>query len=208
MYQGNVEKRGNINLSSINKIKKCFLIYVFILSASCSPEPCSKYITDLSDNNKKVHDFTTSNLKEDSFKELMKSAKNENKKVFLLFSFSGCAICKIFEKYHNDPVVKEILRDNFIIAEIDIDHTPGGSQLYSIYGRAGFPSWSIIDSSKSIIDDSGNLEYGYGNMGFPYNQNTRGLYINALKKAAPSLSDAKCTVLIKKLKYYRPDKKE
>lgn len=183
-------------------LDKHLLILLFFTALACHPDPAAIKHAGLPEAQKK----TPSIVWKDIFSESMKSAQIENKPIFLLFTFKSCGICKIFEKYHNDPVVKEILSDHFIIAEIDIDHTPQGKQLYSVYGKMGFPSWSIIDSSKHIIVDSGNLKNGDGNIGFPHNASCRIYYINALKKAAPSISDSECSVLTEKLKFYRPDK--
>ncbi len=185
---------------------KYLLIFLLITSFACHPDPATKQKAGLPAAQKNVINSIPSAVEEDVFAKSIKSARIENKAVFLLFTFKGCGICKIFEKYHNDPVVKEILSDHLIIAEIDINHTPQGKQLYSVYGKMGFPSWSIIDSSKHIIVDSGNLKNGDGNIGFPHNASSRIYYINALKKAATSISNLECNVLIEKLKFYRPDK--
>ncbi|MGD0753840.1 MAG: hypothetical protein ABR927_02175 [Bacteroidales bacterium] len=50
---------------------------------------------------------------------------------------------------------------------IDVNKTRGGADLYKTYGKVGFPSWAIIDSAKKVIIDSGNLNGGNGNIGFP-----------------------------------------
>jgi hypothetical protein len=70
----------------------------------------------------------------------------------------------------------------------------------------GFPSWAIIDSTKKVIIDSGNLNDGSGNIGFPKNGRDIEYYISAIKKAAPSISRPECVVLAKKLNEYRPRK--
>jgi hypothetical protein len=200
-----IDSRKSIFNKQLNRYSHVLILIAVI---SCFPGSPVKHGAVSSNIDYNVCDSISSVIRRDIFKESIRSARIENKKVFLLFSFKGCAICKIFEKYHNDPLVHKILSEHLIITEIDINKTPGGGQLYSIYGKPGFPSWTILDSAKTIIADSGNLEYGNGNIGFPYNNDTRDHYINALKKATPSLSYSECIVLIKKLRYYRTDKKQ
>lgn len=54
-------------------------------------------------------------IKQDLFASLLKRAKVENKKLFLVFSFRGCGMCKVFENYHKDPVVSRILSKHLIV---------------------------------------------------------------------------------------------
>lgn len=138
----------------------------------------------------------------DTFTSLLEKSRIENKKIFLLFSFQGCAWCRIFEKYHNDPIVKEILQRYLIIKMIDVNKSRGGSELYKTYGKIGFPSWSIIDSTKRLIIDSGNQKDGSGNIGFPKNERDIDYYIVAILKSAPSIKQSECNILVKKLQEY------
>jgi hypothetical protein len=141
-----------------------------------------------------------------TFDLLLDSSKIERKNLFLLFTFKGCGICLIFDKYHSDTIVNEILSNYIIIKKIDYYRTPGGKELYARYGKIGFPSWTIIDSTKLVIIDSGNLKGREGNIGFPNSDKDREYYIMAIKKAAPSITKKEIDILIKKLKEYRPDK--
>jgi len=144
----------------------------------------------------------------ETFELLLDSSRIEKKNLFLVFTFQGCSICRIFDKYHNDSTVNEILSHYFIIKKVDYYKTPGGKELYASYGKIGFPSWSIIDSTKLAIIDSGNLKDRTGNMGFPDSEKEREYYIMAVKKAAPSITKQESDILIKKLKEYRPDRVE
>lgn len=137
---------------------------------------------------------------DDIFAVLLKKSRIEKKNIFLLFSFQACGMCRIFEKYHCDSIVNKILDKYIIIKMIDINKTPGGSELYKTYGKVGFPSWTIIDSTKKVLN--GNS----GNTGFPGTERDIGYYIKSLKKAAPSITPLECEVLSKKLKEYRPKK--
>jgi thioredoxin-related protein len=56
----------------------------------------------------------------DAFTQILEKSRIESKKIFLLFSFQGCAWCRIFEKYHNDHIVKDILQ-RYLIMTIEIN---------------------------------------------------------------------------------------
>ena len=58
--------------------------------------------------------------------DLLDRAKTEHKKLFLVFSFEKCGWCRIFEKYHNDPQVNEILSKYYIVSKIDYYKMPDG----------------------------------------------------------------------------------
>ena len=144
----------------------------------------------------------------ETFNLLLDRSRLEKKNLFLVFAFQGCGICRIFDNYHNDTIVKEILCKYFIIKKVDVNRTPGGKELYTTYGKIGFPSWTIIDSTKTVIADSGSLKDGTGNIGFPNSERDREYYIKAVKKAAISMTRTESDILVKKLKEYRPDRVE
>jgi hypothetical protein len=141
---------------------------------------------------------------EDTFSILKERASKENKNLFLVFSFEGCGWCRVFERYHHDPVVKEILEQYFIVEKIDIHKTPGGSAIYKEYGKLGFPSWTILDQEGNIIIDSGNLENRSGNIGYPNSGLKIVYYLGAVKKAAPGIKEKECELLKIKLIEYTP----
>jgi hypothetical protein len=178
-----------------------FLIVLLIL-LGCEQQTNQKSRNDLVVNKAGIN----SEIK--TFELLLDNSRIEKKNLFLVFTFQGCSICRIFDKYHNDSIVKGILSHYFIIKKIDYYKTPGGKELYSSYGKVGFPSRTIIDSTKHVIIDSGNLKDRKGNIGFPSSKIDREYYIMAVKKAAPSITKQEREILIKKLKEYRPDRVE
>jgi len=66
-----------------------------------------------------------------TFNLLLNRSKLEKKNLFLVFTFEGCGICRIFENYHKDTSVNKILRHYFIIKKIDYYKTPEGRDLYA-----------------------------------------------------------------------------
>jgi hypothetical protein len=93
----------------------------------------------------------------DTFNLLLNRSRLENKKLFLVFSFQGCSICRIFDKYHIDSIVNGILSPHFIIRKIDYYKTPGGRELYAYNFRirqrpfALFAINIIFDTSTDLI---------------------------------------------------------
>jgi len=178
-----------------------FLVLIIILPG-CKQQTDQKSVIDL------IVDKADNYSDTEMFELLLESSRHEKKNLFLVFTFQGCSICRIFDKYHNDSIVNEILSHYLIIKKVDYYRTPGGKELYASYGKTGFPSWTIIDSTKLVIIDSGNLKDGTGNIGFPDSEKDREYYIMSVKKAAPSITKQERDILIKKLKEYRPDRVE
>ena len=142
--------------------------------------------------------------KSDTLTLLLNNSRTLNKKLFLVFGYQGCSWCRVFDKYHGDKAVNEILSKYFTISKIDIYKTKTGADLYKIYGKAGTPSWTIFDTKGEILVDSDN---GKGNIGYPAEENELEYYVQALKKAVPNISESECKILVDKLKDYRKRKK-
>lgn len=188
------------------RMNNYYFMFIVLLFVGCNQKANHQSHDDLIPVKKKVKNEFNSISEDDILATLCVKSRIENKKVFLLFSFQACAWCRIFEKYHRDSAVNNILSKYIIIKMVDVNKTRGGSDLYKTYGKVGFPSWAIIDSTKKVIIDSGNLNDGSGNIGFPKNGRDIEYYISAIKKAAPSISRPECVVLAKKLNEYRPRK--
>jgi len=138
--------------------------------------------------------------KSDTLTLLLKNSSDHHKKLFLVFGWQGCGWCRVFDKYHQDSAVNAILGKYFCIAGIDIYKTKTGADLYKKYGKAGTPSWTIFDLKGNILVDSDD---GNGNIGYPAEESELEYYVLCLKKAAPTISDNECEILLAKLKDYR-----
>jgi len=145
--------------------------------------------------------------KPDLLTAYLDSAKKENKKLFMLFGFEQCGACKIFHNYHKDQKVKEILDRYFLIMYVDINHTPGATELFKKYGAEAFPSWAIVDTSVNMLFGSRTRVPGTTNawqtIGYPSKESSILYYLDALKKSSGRMSDQECRVLNEKLKSYR-----
>ena len=144
-------------------------------------------------------------VKNDSLKVLLENSKTNKKNLFLIFGWEGCGWCRLFDKYHSDPKVKEILSKYFLIAYMDIYKSKTGKDLFKEYGKGGTPSWTIFDINGHILIDSDN---GKGNVGYPAKEEELDHYVLALKKSAPNLPNSESDFLISKLKDYRNSKEQ
>jgi hypothetical protein len=189
-------------------MNKYFLIAILVTLNECKPASKPAIGRSPYSSGYEKTDDTKPQIKNENFDSLLIRSGLDNKKLFLVFTFRGCSICKIFENYHDDIEVRKILERYLILRKIDVSRTPGGNKLYETYGKIGFPSWCILDSDRKVIADSRAFPDGSGNIGYPHDEVDRKSYIDALKKAAPSLKMDEIRVLEKKLKQYRPDRSE
>ena len=141
----------------------------------------------------------------DTLKLLLDNSKSKNKKLFLVFGWEGCGWCRIFDKYHSDPEVSNILNKYFLITPIDIFKTKAGEELYKKFGKEGTPYWTIFNLNGEVIVDSDN---GKGNVGYPADGQEKDHYVYALKKAAPKLTNSEIDILVNKLKEYNTKKEQ
>jgi thioredoxin-related protein len=91
-------------------------------------------------------------------------ANKENKKVILIFHASWCGWCKKMEASLNDPLVKKMFDDNYVIATLDVQERPGKTNLENPGGMAvmtrlkgeksGLPFWVVLDAKGKVLADS------------------------------------------------------
>lgn len=126
----------------------------------------------------------------------------EQKPVFLVFGSPGCGWCKIFEKYHSEPAVKELLDERLVLVKVDVVENAGGEELYLKYGKQrGVPAFSLLDADGKVLSDSGD---GDANVGFPAAPEEIAGYFDALEKAGVKLSAAEIELLTSNLKKFQP----
>ena len=104
--------------------------------------------------------------------------------------------CTIYEKY------ERIASDNKLKRLKRFD-----KELYKEYGSEGFPSWTIPDSSKRVLQNSNAPIPGVvdrrSNIGYPYGTDEIKYYLYALKTTAPTIKKSECDILSERLKFYR-----
>lgn len=127
-------------------------------------------------------------------------AKAEHKNILAVFSASWCGPCKLYERFLQDPQMKPITEEAFVIQRFDVgEHpgdprhadTPGAVALRSALGAVhepGFPFIVMTDGDGNPIVNSYRNGNSNANIGYPASAAEIDWYLDMLKRAAPSLS--------------------
>ncbi len=137
----------------------------------------------------------------DLFVQAKAEAKAEHKNVLAVFSASWCGPCKLYERFLQDPQMKPITDQAFVIQRFDVGErpnsghsdTPGAVALRTALGASGEPGFPFIimtsDDGNPIVNSCRNGDTN-SNVGYPALPEEIDWYIEMLKRAAPSLSPA------------------
>ena len=130
-------------------------------------------------------------------KEAFAAAKKQNKKVLVMFHASWCGWCHKMDTSLNDPSVKKIFDDNFVIRHLVVAESeskknlenPGGQDMLEKYeGKdQGIPFWLIFDKDEKFLADSRMKTLVNGveklqNTGCPASKEEVEYFIEVLKK--------------------------
>jgi hypothetical protein len=132
------------------------------------------------------------NAAQEVLDKAIKQASAEGKHVFLKSGFPECGWCRVFDRYHSFPQVKQILEKYYVIAVIDTSYMPDGKAVFTKFAEPGAPSWVIITADQKSVVDS--YENG-SNVGYPAQPNEIEWYVKALRKATPSITDPEINTL-------------
>jgi len=121
-------------------------------------------------------------------------ARQENKKVFLIFHASWCKPCHLMDSAMNDAKCKTMFTDHYVVAHLDVMdkkplENPGANELLKRYdpkGQGGVPVWVILDKEGALLADS-FMKPGQ-NTGCPSKKEEVAYFIQVLKKTS-ALSD-------------------
>jgi len=101
---------------------------------------------------------------EEIMKEAFTSAKKQNKKVLVMFHASWCGWCHKMDTSLNDPSVKKLFDDNFVIRHLVVFESkgkenlenPGALEMITQYNGKdqGIPFWLIFDKDENFLADS------------------------------------------------------
>lgn len=108
----------------------------------------------------------------------MDQARAESKKVFLLSGFPGCSWCKLFDRFHETPDVKQIVDKYYVVAKIDTMNMADGRETFEKYGKVGAPAWVILTQYRKVLMTSDD-ENGV-NVGYPFKPEEQAHYVRAL----------------------------
>ena len=123
-------------------------------------------------------------------------AKINSRNVFVLYGYSACIPCKLFERYFATPDVKKLFEKYFLLVRIDTMEMPDGEALQGEVGPLGAPAWAILDTEGKVLVDSND---GAGNVGYPSSPRGKAQFVKALKMAVPRLSEAEINTLTLRL---------
>jgi hypothetical protein len=146
-----------------------------------------------------------------SAEKLMEEAKqkaaSEGKNVFLVFSTTGCAWCKVLKSFIESDDIKPVFTKYFVPVQLmlgnDANTNPGASAYDEKYGPSrGVPFHAFITpDGKEIIDSNENGDGG--NIGYPLAPNEIAWFMAMLKKAAPKMSADELKTIETKLKNFK-----
>jgi thioredoxin-related protein len=141
-------------------------------------------------------------------KAACQKAKEENKKVFLIFHASWCGWCHRMDSIMNAPTCKPLFNKNYVIEHLDIMEVgekkalenPGAIDLYNKYTgkNDGIPFYLIMDGDGNVLQDSKIKSTG-ANVGCPDKPEELACFREQLK-ATSTLSDGEIETIVGQFK--------
>lgn len=128
----------------------------------------------------------------------IQKAESSHKTVLLVFHASWCSWCKRLDAALEEPTIKELMEEQYVIARLDVLESgdkiqtlenPGGKKIMVDLGgeKSGLPFYAFIDAKGKKIADS-NVMPKDQNIGYPGSQEEIVAFEKLLKKTAPGMS--------------------
>ena len=135
----------------------------------------------------------------EEYPEVFLRAAREQKSVIFVFCHANCGWCRLFDKYHASPDVKEILEKEYLISRIDISESESGKKLFEYYALPGVPAWMIYNSNRELIF---NGKYPNGSLvGYPIEPVGMEIYLDAIRMTSSYINEDQLRMLGEKLVY-------
>lgn len=133
-------------------------------------------------------------------------AASEGKNVFVVFSTTGCAWCKVLKNFIESEEIKPVFTKYFVPVQLmlgnDANTNPGATAYNQKYGPSrGVPFHAFITPEGKEIVDSNENGNG-GNIGYPAAPNEIAWFMVMMKKAAPEMTEGEAKVIETKLKSF------
>lgn len=146
-------------------------------------------------------------------------AAKENKKVLLIFHASWCGWCKKMDASLNDPTIKKMFDNNYVIAHLDVSEQPakvnlensGSMDVMKKFGgeKSGLPFWLVLDAKGKVLANSLMPKDGAAtgtpddNVGCPASEKEVSFFDGILKNTS-NLKDEQIATIHKRLLLNQP----
>jgi thioredoxin-related protein len=127
----------------------------------------------------------------------VKSAMSGNKMVLIEFGASWCTWCRSFDAFVHAPEVRQIISDNYVIANLTVQEredkkaleNAGAQDRMDQWGgaKSGLPYYVFLNGAGRKIADSNAMPDG-SNIGFPGTPQELQAFMSLLDKTAPRMS--------------------
>lgn len=134
------------------------------------------------------------------YPEVFLRATREQKSVIFVFCHQNCVWCRLFDKYHACPEVKDILDKEYLIWKIDISESESAMMLFESYELPGVPAWMIYNSNRELMSE-GKYPNG-GLVGYPIEPVGMEIYMEAIRRTSRYINENQLGLLGEKLVYF------
>ena len=145
--------------------------------------------------------------------DALKTARQQNKTVFIHFGASWCKWCKELDAMLVSPEVGELIADHFVLVNLTVQESddkkslenPGAQQLMNKNqaGKAGVPYYLFLDKNGKKLADSLAMPER-GNIGYPATPEEIKTFGGLLPKAAPRMTSAEQALITEYLTKHAP----
>jgi len=129
----------------------------------------------------------------------LKTARAENKTVFIHFGASWCKWCKELDAALESPELRGLIAQHFVMAHLTVQESddkkslenPGAEKLMNETGggKTGVPYYLFLDKDGMKIASSMAMPDG-GNIGYPATPEEVNAFSDLLPRAAPRMTSA------------------